>query len=89
VLIGLCVARVGQVLPAWQNLVGNSGLTMDYEKLFELLNKANPGQDWTPEIGKDHSDLTVDDLHALRSLTAEYRVKTISFNGRTMPTNAL
>lgn len=62
---------------------------MDYEKLFELLDKAYPGQDWTPEIGKDHSELTVDDLHALRSLTAEYRVQKISFNGRTMPTDDL
>ncbi|WP_342632707.1 hypothetical protein [Marinobacter alkaliphilus] len=62
---------------------------MDYQKLFELLDKAHPDDDWIPEIGKEHSDLTGEELHTLRSLTTEYRVQKISFNGKTMPTDAL
>jgi len=54
---------------------------MTYSELFKMLDKAHPGKEYTPEIGKDYSDLTSDDLHELRSLSAQYNISEISFNG--------
>ena len=58
---------------------------MDLQNLFEIASS----QGRTPVLAKAISEYSEDEKHVIRSLSFQYDIKTISFNGELVDTNEI